>query len=471
MENLGLIYIALGPGIAIAVYIYYSDKWDPEPKGLVVKSFFLGAIAFFPSGYLENSMQGIWRWEETGFDLWWKNLLFAFVGVAVIEEGCKFLFLKGFVYDEREFNEPFDGIVYGGLVGCGFASMENLFYVFQYGYSSGVLRMITAVPGHAFDGIILGYFMGKAKFSLKPTLNLTYGFGTVVLLHGIYDYVAFSPGKWFTVAIFGIVFLGIYLGLKAKRELEKHSESLEFSNRSYYLLQNGYKHGPFGLRALRESLAENRIQLDDEVVIGKHGAKTTVRKLFSADSNIKKHLQSKGSPAGQPIWIFMFFYVLTFGLYLYFWFLKNYRDFRNFKNIDANPELRTLILFSLSAFPLFIYGNYLNLFDIMGIFNPATKVLFIFSVSGAEAYFLLIQFQMFHRFMKRSMKGSFHPITPVFLFFCLSVTRKYLPSDFQLYWTVEIVSVFLQAVILAWVQKDLNRYWKLGNKNAPNHSN
>ncbi len=469
MENLGLIYIALGPGIAIAVYIYYSDKWEPEPKVLVVKSFFLGVIAFFPSGYLENSLQGIWRWEETGLDLWWKNLLFAFLGVALIEEGCKFLFLKGFVYDERDFNEPFDGIIYGGLVGCGFASMENLFYVFQYGYSSGMVRMLTAVPGHAFDGIILGYFMGKAKFSLKPTLNLAYGFGTVVLLHGIYDYAVFSPGKWFPVAmIFGIVFLGIYLGLKAKRQLEKHSESIEFSNKSYYLLQDGYKRGPFGMRALRDSLAENRIQLDDEVAIGTHGAKTTVREIFSVDGKIKKHLRSKGSATGQPEWLLIVYYVLTFGLYLYFWFLRNYRDFRNFKNIDANPELRTLILFGFSVIPLFVYGTILNLYDVTGYLNSPFEGLFIMFVSGSEAFFLLVQFQMFHRFMKRSMKGSFHPITPVFLFFCLSVTRKYFPSSFQLYWTVEIVSIFLQASILAWVQRDLNRYWKLGIKSVSN---
>jgi RsiW-degrading membrane proteinase PrsW (M82 family) len=35
MEILRLLYLALGPGIALAVYIYYSDKWEPEPKALV----------------------------------------------------------------------------------------------------------------------------------------------------------------------------------------------------------------------------------------------------------------------------------------------------------------------------------------------------------------------------------------------------------------------------------------------------
>jgi len=53
METLKLLYIALGPGIAVAVYIYYSDRWEPEPKGMVVKAFLLGGLACFPISYVE----------------------------------------------------------------------------------------------------------------------------------------------------------------------------------------------------------------------------------------------------------------------------------------------------------------------------------------------------------------------------------------------------------------------------------
>ena len=54
METFRLLYLALGPGIALAVYIYYSDKWEPEPKALVIKGFLLGGLACFPTSYFEG---------------------------------------------------------------------------------------------------------------------------------------------------------------------------------------------------------------------------------------------------------------------------------------------------------------------------------------------------------------------------------------------------------------------------------
>ena len=33
METLKLIYLAVGPGIALAVYIYYSDRQEPAKSG------------------------------------------------------------------------------------------------------------------------------------------------------------------------------------------------------------------------------------------------------------------------------------------------------------------------------------------------------------------------------------------------------------------------------------------------------
>jgi RsiW-degrading membrane proteinase PrsW (M82 family) len=38
-------------------------------------------------------------------------------------------------------------------------------YVLEGGYETAVLRAFTAVPAHATFGILMGYFMGKAKFS------------------------------------------------------------------------------------------------------------------------------------------------------------------------------------------------------------------------------------------------------------------------------------------------------------------
>jgi len=106
-------------------------------------------------------------------------------------------------------------------VGCGFATVENVMYVFGHGYEVGILRMLTAVPGHAFDGVILGYFMGKAKFSARPEKFLIRGLLIVIILHGTYNTIAFSDISWSFYPVFAIVVFGIYLALKAKKELER----------------------------------------------------------------------------------------------------------------------------------------------------------------------------------------------------------------------------------------------------------
>jgi len=248
METFRLLYLSLGPGIALAVYVYYADKWEPEPKALVIQSFLLGGMACFPTYFYEDTFLKLLGWEgvvdSRDYSPWWHTVVYAFFGVALAEELCKFLFLKAFVYDSREFNEPFDGIVYGGMVGCGFATVENLFYVLPLGQETGIIRMLTAVPGHAFEGMILGYFFGHAKFSPEPEKELVKGLGVVVILHGIYDTAVLSHSDWSFLFIFMMVFVGLYLGLKAKKELAKHSAVIEFSTTEFILTKKDGRKEP-----------------------------------------------------------------------------------------------------------------------------------------------------------------------------------------------------------------------------------
>jgi ribosomal protein S18 acetylase RimI-like enzyme len=82
----------------------------------------------------------------------------------------------------------------------GFATLENLLYVSKYaglgqGYQIAFLRMFTAVPAHATFGVLMGYYVGKAKFEAvnRNRLLLT-GLFWAVLFHGAYDYCLFLQG-------------------------------------------------------------------------------------------------------------------------------------------------------------------------------------------------------------------------------------------------------------------------------------
>ncbi len=94
------------------------------------------------------------------------------------------------LFNNKNFNEPFDGIVYAVMVSMGFATLENILYVFHSGFTTGVIRMFTAVPAHATFGALMGYFLGKAKFSYNRKLFFTLmALLTATAFHGSYDYL------------------------------------------------------------------------------------------------------------------------------------------------------------------------------------------------------------------------------------------------------------------------------------------
>jgi protease PrsW len=469
METIRLLYLALGPGIALAVYIYYSDKWEPEPKALVIKSFLLGGLACFPSYFFEDAFLEFLGWEgilgSEAHSPWWHIPVYAFFGVAFAEELCKFLFLKAFIYDSREFSEPFDGIVYGGMVGCGFATVENLFYVLPLGQETGIIRIFTAVPGHVFEGMILGYFMGRAKFSSVPEKGLAKGLALVVILHGIYDTAAFSRGEWSFVLIFGMVFLGLYFGMKAKKELEQHSEVIEFSTTEYILVKKGRKKRTLILSDIRDLLSKGKLNLEDTLVVKKTEKTKTVKEIFSSGVISQYPGLIKIPSKGQPVKYFLILYGLTLGFYFYFWFLGNYRDFRNYKRIKINPEMKTLALFIAAVIPYFVYGVVLRKSGLPQ-FHPMVRISLDLILAGIPAAFLFFQLRIIKRFLKRKMKGTFSVVGVVLGFFIINGLGKVWPPNLAYYWLAVMVLVACEGIVLAFVQRDLNAYWKLEREEA-----
>ena len=153
-----LLVLALAPALAIIVYIYLKDKYEREPVGLLLKNVALGAsasvlITFFLGAF------GNWFLPVSNPMSVLQQFIKAFVVVALVEEFSKYVIVRYYAQRNNEFDEPFDGIVYAVMVAMGFAALENILYVFQYGVSNGVLRAFTAVPAHATFAVLMGYFL------------------------------------------------------------------------------------------------------------------------------------------------------------------------------------------------------------------------------------------------------------------------------------------------------------------------
>jgi RsiW-degrading membrane proteinase PrsW (M82 family) len=215
--------LAILPGILISIYIYYKDIHEKEPHRFLIACFVFGMLSTIPAIFLEEFGQGL------GFTDTANVLIFAFVVVAGSEELVKFLFLRYYIYPKDEFNEPMDGIVYAVMIGMGFATLENILYVTSYGIETAMVRMFTAVPAHAAFAVIMGYYVGLAKFEQRKSEEkklLFIGFIGAVALHGAYDYFLFQQiYEGLAVLAFVSLIGGIYYG---RDLIKRHQDDSPF---------------------------------------------------------------------------------------------------------------------------------------------------------------------------------------------------------------------------------------------------
>jgi RsiW-degrading membrane proteinase PrsW (M82 family) len=224
MDVIFLLALSFAPGVAIAIYIYLKDKHEREPLGLLLTSFFYGGLSAIVTLVISLPIDYIVTVNEVNVVHQFGN---AFFKVALVEEFSKFIFIRLILYYNKNFNEPFDGIVYACMVGMGFATLENILYVFQYGAPTGFVRMFTAVPAHATFAVLMGYYLGKAKFTHRKEIY----YSIIALLiatafHGSYDYfwfIAYVPGIW-TGAILSLIVALIL----SKKAIQLHQQASPF---------------------------------------------------------------------------------------------------------------------------------------------------------------------------------------------------------------------------------------------------
>jgi len=185
---MGILLIAsLLPVAILMAYIYAKDKYKKEPLSMILKALLGGALA----GLLDIILLSITGLGSIQFyDPLVNSAYMAFGLAGIPEELCKFFFLYLFIWKSQYFDEYYDGIEYGAFVGLGFAGLENIGYVAQYGLQVAISRALFAVPAHCFFGIIMGYFFAYAKF--RPWHRKRYLALSLLLpmiFHGIYDFL------------------------------------------------------------------------------------------------------------------------------------------------------------------------------------------------------------------------------------------------------------------------------------------
>jgi RsiW-degrading membrane proteinase PrsW (M82 family) len=217
-----LLFISLAPVLLIGFYIYYRDKYEKEPFSVILKALFTGVLIVLPVVIIEYVLSLLSRNLEGPSEAAYT----AFIVAGFTEEGMKYLAFYIFFWKNRNFNEKFDGIVYAVFIALGFAAVENILYVITGGLGVGILRALTAVPAHAFFGIMMGYYFGLARFSVKHRpIYLVLAFVFPFISHGLYDFMLIGNIQLLLMAFIPVF---IYFWINGFQKISKLSDASIF---------------------------------------------------------------------------------------------------------------------------------------------------------------------------------------------------------------------------------------------------
>lgn len=165
-------FLALFPLTIVLAGVMWLDRWEPEPKGLLLVALLWGAGVSTLSSLVANTQAQQWLFEQTG-DAPRAILLTTVVVAPIVEELTKGLgVLAIFLLRREHFDGPVDGVVYAATVGAGFAFTENILYLARepdFIWTVFVARGLVSPFAHALFTACVGIALGMAARSKRST--------------------------------------------------------------------------------------------------------------------------------------------------------------------------------------------------------------------------------------------------------------------------------------------------------------
>ena len=213
-----LLTVAIAPGLALFSYFYLRKQIHKEPSRSLLQTYIYGMMLTFPILFIQYVFK-----EEGVFDsVFVSNVLFT----SGLEEFFKWLVLLVVVYGHVDFEDPYDGILFGASVSLGFATVENILFLLTFGMDEALIRALLPVSSHALFGVVMGYYLGRARFveesGTKPMLFLA--FFTAFGLHFVYNALVMTGSMRMYLLIPFMLFLWWFA---LKRVKQAHSLSVE----------------------------------------------------------------------------------------------------------------------------------------------------------------------------------------------------------------------------------------------------
>ncbi len=240
MQFLLILVLAFAPGLFYLYIAYRWDRYHPEPKSLVIRTFFLGMAAILPVTIIESllllpiiipNIQNI-----SSNPLNWLNELStgqmaytAFIIAGFTEELFKFLVVRLTVYRSPYFDDATDGLVYSSAAALGFATFENIGYMLQFGWDVILTRGPISTLAHLLFSSLWGYPLALHKLGKKySTLWVWLGLIAAMAAHGLFNFVLFKASwyQWLAVPLFIGMLIVLNVFLRHSRRISNFKESV-----------------------------------------------------------------------------------------------------------------------------------------------------------------------------------------------------------------------------------------------------
>ncbi len=138
-------FLAFVPLAIVGFGVFWIDRWEPEPRGLLAFGFLWGAVMAVAIALIVDA--GVqFATYAAGIDTAALDVLSGVLQAPVVEEGAKGLgVLLIFLVARRYFDGPVDGVVYAAVVAGGFAFTENILYFADSASYSGIVSADVAL--------------------------------------------------------------------------------------------------------------------------------------------------------------------------------------------------------------------------------------------------------------------------------------------------------------------------------------
>ena len=228
---IGFVLSSLAMTVVLLAYLWL-DRWEPEPPRLLVLAFLWGAsVAVIVSAILQLTVEAVINPGETETVSPWSIV----IGAPLTEEAAKGLFLLLMMTGRRrnELNSLTDCLVYAGLVGAGFAWLEDILYIgggesVSESLLTAALRLIMAPFAHSLFTTMFGigvYFALQQRSFVAKALYILLGYAGAVIMHGLWNGSSLlSVEAYFLTYLFWMVpvfALAIALGVASRRREQR----------------------------------------------------------------------------------------------------------------------------------------------------------------------------------------------------------------------------------------------------------